>query len=239
MLTRPVEISAGTLAWAARSARLGEPHIAVAPPARLVPEGAAAAEARAELARLGALDRRGRLDVDLAAALGVLCAPRVEHYGWLDRDGVVLGVVVAAVGRGAVAAVRDGEVVRLRGARPDELAEALVAHLPDVPPARGRAVSVALEDARRSAGGRPVSPEVDFAQRVAALPTTGGGQLYAAVRDGAGRRQAALRPLRYADTIYGRWLNETSPDGARALIAPANPRNLVDRLTRMRRGLLR
>jgi hypothetical protein len=76
----------------------------------------------------------------------------------------------------------------------------------------------------------------------AQLPTTGGGQLYVAVRDGLGRRRgdraaAALRRHR-----NGRWLNHMTALGGgdhRILIAPASHRDLVTWLQEMYNSLSR
>jgi hypothetical protein len=88
---------------------------------------------------------------------------------------------------------------------------------------------------------RPAPAEVRIAQQVISQPTTGGGELYVAVRDRMGRRRGVQEPLRYADTATGRWLNYMVPGGEeeRVLIAPATRQDLTARLQEMHRNLSR
>jgi hypothetical protein len=91
-------------------------------------------------------------------------------------------------------------------------------------------------------GMRPAPPEVRIVQQIMSQPTTGGGELYVAIRDRMGRRRSVRDPLRYADTENGRWLNHTSTtaDGEpRVLVAPATRADLVARLQEMHRTLSR
>lgn len=79
-------------------------------------------------------------------------------------------------------------------------------------------------------------------QQIMSQPTTGGGELYVAVRDRMGRRKPVTDPLRYADTENGRWLNysTTTGDGdERVLVAPATRADLAARLQEMHRTLMR
>ena len=59
--------------------------------------------------RLGLLDNRGRLDVEVAASLAVLCRAGAEFYGWINEGDKTKGVLAAAIGREAVLAIRDGD----------------------------------------------------------------------------------------------------------------------------------
>jgi hypothetical protein len=98
---------------------------------------------------------------------------------------------------------------------------------------------------QRSAAGvgtRPPPPAVRIVQQVMAQPTTGGGELYVAIRDRMGRRRPVQDPLRYADTETGRWLNymTAARDGdQRILVAPATRADLTSRLEEMHRTLSR
>jgi len=251
VLDRPLTLSASALARTVNAENIGELHITLAPTAGWRPraeEQAADATARAEIARHGGIDRRGRLDADLAATFRLLCSPQVEFYGWLNEGDRTIGVLVAAIGRDTVLAIRDGETVHLAQAQPERLPEVLVAQTPDIPPGRGHTLTVALADlapppsARLSVGVRPRTgpPEVQQALRLAELPTTGGGELYTAVRDSSGRRHSSPNPVRYADTVHGRWLNVTLPGNEpRVVIAPADRRSLVSRLNDLHAALMK
>lgn len=249
MLDRPVTLPVSTLARTIRANNLGELHITLAPTTSWAPreaEQAADDQARAEIARLGLIDRRGRLDADLEASLTLLCKPRAEFYGWINEGDNTIGVLAAATGRDAILAVRNGDTAYLTQAEPERLPELLVAQTPEVAPARGQAITVALADMRQAPTGRMTvgvgtrqgSAESRLAERIMETPTTGGGQLYTAVRDSMGRRLSVDHPLRYADTIHGRWLNLTvAGSEPRVIIAPADRRALVGRLHDMHVGL--
>jgi hypothetical protein len=231
-----------------RSANLGELHITLAPTAVWTPsenDHAADVKARDEIARLGGIDRRGRLDIDLEATLSLLCKPRAEFYGWLNYDHATIAVLVAASGRDAVLAIRTGDTVSLTQAQPEHLPELLIAQAPDVPPARGHTITVTLADLKPDTsqvsvgvGARHGKPEVRMAQQIMETPTTGGGQLFTAVRDSMGRRHRVTHPLRYIDTVHGRWINVTLPgQERRVFLAPADRRAVVGRLHDMHVGL--
>jgi ESX secretion-associated protein EspG len=255
VLPKPLTLPAETLARLVALEQLGELHITLKPMAVWRPrdvEHETETRVRAEFAGMGLFDRRGRLDVELVASLAVLCRPGVEFYGWINDGEKTVGVLAAAIGREAILAVRDGDSVSLRQIRPESLADELVGQTAEVRPGRGEAFSLLQSDALASVGGRrateagvgsrPASAEVRLAQKIAELPTTGGGQLYVAVRDGVGRRRATEQPLRYADTVHGRWLNHMTDAGngeRRVLIAPASRRDLVIRLQELHRSLPR
>lgn len=237
-LVLPVDALTRLVSWEVG----GELHPALAPaplwrPPAAEDEGDRAA--RAHLAEQGLLGRGGRVDVEVAAALAVLCRPRVEFYGWLDDRVRTVGVLAGAIGREAVVAVRDGDAVTLRQARFKRLPETLVARIPKAPPGRGDRAR-----ARRSelVASGPAGAQARLVQRVARLPVVGSGELHVAVRDELGRRRRAPHPLRYADTAHGRWLNEVAPlpDGdAEVEVVPAAGQELAARLRRMHLALTR
>lgn len=255
VLPKPLTLPAEALVRLVALENLGELHVTLKPagvwrPRQLEHEEETAA--RAAFARMGLFDRRGLLDVEVVASLAVLCRPGAEFYGWITRGDHTVAVLAAAIGREAILAIRDGDSVSLSQIRPETLPEALVAQTADVPPGRGETFSLMQTDALASVGGRqrteagvgtrPASTEVRLAQKIAELPTTGGGQLSVALRDSLGRRRASPHPLRFADTTAGRWLNLMTPAGPnenRILIAPASRRDLVIRLQEMHRALSR
>jgi hypothetical protein len=254
VLSQPLTLDADALARLVRLENLGELHITLRALGLWRPraeEQAVEAETRDMFQRLGLLDSRGRLDVDVAATLAVLCRAGAEFYGWINEDDRTRAVLTAAIGREAVLAIRDGDDVMINQIHPEALPQVLVAQIPDLPPARGDAINVMRSEAASAVGGRhrteagvgsrPAPREVRAVQQIASLPTTGGGELYVAVRDRAARRRGATYPLRYADTVTGRWLNHMSDAGGgeqRVLVAPATKADLVERLREMHRALL-
>jgi len=202
VLEKPLKLHVEALVRLVRMENLGELHNTLKPPAvwrRKEDQDRIEVEARKEFMRLGLLDNRGRVDVEVAAALAVLTRAGAEFYGWINEGDTTKGVLAGAIGREALLAVRDGQMVSITQIRPETLPQVLVNRTPDVPPARGEAVNVLRSDVLASAGGRqrtaagvglrPAPPEVRIVQQVMAQPTTGGGELYVAVRDRMGRRR--------------------------------------------------
>jgi hypothetical protein len=255
MLEKPLKLHVEALARLVRMENLGDLHVTLKPQAvwrRKADQELLEVEARKEFMRLGLLDNRGRVEVEVAASLAVLTRAGAEFYGWVNVGDETKGVLSAAIGREAILAVRRGAEVTVTQIRPEALPMALVNQTPDVPPSRGEAVNVLRSEVLASAGGRqrtaagvgmrPAPPEVRIVQQIMAQPTTGGGELYVAIRDRMGRRKPVRDPLRYADTENGRWLNytTTTSDGdERVLVAPATRADLAARLQEMHRNLSR
>lgn len=256
MLEKPLTLHVEALGRLVRMDNLGDLHVTLKPQAvwrRKSDQELIEVEARKEFMRLGLLDNRGRVDVEVSASLAVLCRAGAEFYGWIKADGKTKGVLSGAIGREAVLAVRDGSMVTVTQIRPETLPMALVNQTADVAPSRGEAVNVLRSEMLASAGGRqrrtaggvgmrPPPPQVRIVQQIMAQPTTGGGELFVAVRDRMGRRKSVPDPLRYADTENGRWLNHTThtSDGeVRILVAPATRADLAARLQEMHRNLSR
>jgi hypothetical protein len=255
MLEKPLKLHVEALTRLVRMENLGDLHVAIRGLAvwrRKSDQDLLEVEARKEFMRLGLLDNRGRVDVEVAASLAVLTRAGAEFYGWINTGDQTKGVLAGATGREAILAVRRGDEVTVTQIRPETLPVALVNQTPDVPPSRGEAVNVLPSEVLASSGGRqrtaagvgmrPAPPEVRIVQQIMSQPTTGGGELYVAIRDRMGRRKPVQNPLRYADTENGRWLNYTSntADGEpRVLVAPATRADLVARLQEMHRNLSR
>lgn len=252
VLPRPLTLHSDLLARLVRIERLGELHLALAPSARWLPKdiGRNADQlARAEFARLGLMDRRGRLDAEVEATFAVLCRARLEYFGWLHDGETTIGVLSAAIGREAVLAIRHGMEVVLTQNHPDRLAEALVDQAPDLRPGRVQPLMVREADLMAAPGGRVRSPsgvgsrsasfEVRQIQQIARYPLIGSGELHVAVRDSLGRRTVVRDPLRYADTTIGRvftMIVDVAGD-RRIRVASATKADLVDRLHELRCGL--
>lgn len=255
MLEKPLKLHVEALVRLVRMENLGELHVTLKPQAvwrRKSDQDLLEVESRKEFMRLGLLDNRGRIDVEVAASLAVLTRAGAEFYGWINEGDNTKGVLAGAIGREAVLAIRDGATVTVSQIRPETLPMALVSQTPDVRPSRGEAVNVLRSEMLATVGGRqrtaagvgmrPAPPEVRILQQIIAQPTTGGGELYVAVRDRMGRRKPVQDPLRYADTENGRWLNQTTTtrDGEqRILVAPATRSDLAARLQDMHRQLSR
>jgi len=205
--------------------RIGELHVSLAP----APVWRDDEPVQGELAG-SALDR------DLLASLAVLCEPSVAFYGWLTHAGATVSVLSASIGRTALLAVRDGDLVRVRTIGSRNLVSALVSQLPDVAPGRCAPMTVSLADLRatdrrgrqRAPDGvvsRRARPEVLRAKELLQLPTTGSGELYAGDQP----------PLCYVDTVDGRYI-VTSLDDDTVRVAPGSVSGLVSQLDGLRLG---
>jgi hypothetical protein len=254
VLPAPVSVEVATLARVVRRAGLGELHVVLEPAAAWRPrvaEQVADDVAWEACARLSWLDRRGELDVEVTAALRVLCQAGVEFYGWIDDGERTRGVLCAAIGRKAMLVVRDGNSVWLSRTREATLAEVLAAQTPDVRAGRGQAfrapraevAATSPKDGRAitatGTGRLLASPEARQIRRLAELPTMGGGELRVAVRDHLGRRRVAPQALHYVDTVQGRYLalSEVAGGEQYVLVIPATRADLATRLREQRRRL--
>ncbi|WP_257721471.1 ESX secretion-associated protein EspG [Kibdelosporangium phytohabitans] len=199
-------------------------------------------QARDECARLGWLDHRGHLDVDVASALRVLCLASTEVYGWITVGRTTTGVLACSNGRQALLAIRHEPWVSLCSIKPGALTRSAIAQAPDVPTGPGKPIQVRRSDALAFDGGRPhahggvavrpVPLEVRRLTRIADLQRTGAGEFHVAVRDAIGRRRSSADPVGYVDTVAGRYVTVTATvDGEAAmLLAPTSHRDLVTRL---------
>jgi hypothetical protein len=204
---------------------------------------------REECARLGWLDQRGRLDVDVAAALAVLCRPTTEFFGWVTVEETKAGVLAGAIGRLALVAVHMDGWVSMRSTRLESLAQMLVAQIPNIAAGQSRPFTVRRSDLLAFGGNqqpahggvavRPVPWEVRQLHHIAGAPRAGAGEFYVAIRDGVGRRQVIADPICCVDTAAGRYVTVTTVVGGEAemLVAPANSRDLVARLHEARSSL--
>lgn len=257
----PMQISAETLSGAAAVENLGDVHFTMAATPMWRDEEATREHAQATMAnlnRLGLADRRG-LDPDFRDTVLTLARPAQEFTAIFVQDDEVVHALAACTGNDALIAVRRGDVVDLRPARRDLLAEALVHVLPHLPAARGRAVNVPEADVnpqqappsrhRRDEGfgglqrreDAQSNPDVAHLHRILAQEKIGGGQLFAGVRDRGGRPRTSPFPLSFMDTPDGRWMNQTTTTrtGEKWIIAaPANNDLLITRLYEMQQSLL-
>ncbi|MFL6141555.1 MAG: ESX secretion-associated protein EspG [Labedaea sp.] len=249
VLPGPARLSVEALTWLLAGEGIGELHRVLAPAAVWQPADevdAVRVAARAEITALGWFDRRQRLDVEVAASLAVLCRATTEFYGWINHDEATIGVLAGAIGGQALLAVRDTDRMWLKPTAWPRLAAALVGQTAEVPAGRGQPVTVTQAEILGAVRGQRLteaavqvtraSGAAQWVRRLVALPTTGSGELYAAVRDGMGRHRISA-PIPYADTSEGRYV--TVRTGAQVLVVPANRANLVARLTEAHRTLAR
>ncbi|TCP57379.1 ESAT-6 protein secretion system EspG family protein [Tamaricihabitans halophyticus] len=209
-----------------------------------------------ELHQLGLLDGT-RLQPDFQDTLGLLANARVEFFGWVQHEQSNFAVLAASVGKEALLATRTGEQVWLKPGKvenPGELAGQLVTLLPKVNPADIRPFAVNEADlasvgATANQGSlldRPRSAqaiELRQLEDLFKLRRSGGGALYAAIRDQQGNRHQVEDKLDYIDTVNGRVLSFFTGDGqARARktrtlnIAPGSPKWLSDKLATLPSG---
>lgn len=235
-----MRLPVNTLARLLRHERIGELPEVLAPAAVWQPRDeaeTAQASAYEEAQRLGWLDRRRKLDIDVTMSLKVLCRANIEYYGWIGQR----GILAAATGREAILAIKDSDEISLRQAKARKLPEALVGQLPEVDPGSGTPVSVRLTDLRAAAQQRkPGTTSIREVLKVMAQPSSGGGELWVAVRDSIGRRTEIAHPLRYVDTDWGRFLNLATVSSGGELwltVAPATPSELVTRLRNLERSV--
>jgi hypothetical protein len=202
--------------------------------------------ARDELARHHLVDRRGRLDPALDDAIAVLVRPEREHYGWINTsvDGEPHEVGLLAVAAYKVALVlaysSAAERVVLARVPPSRLTDAFVEQLPSAPPAEGEPVSMryadyltATEETDEFVSFRTRrDPAAQELRAILALPRSGAGNLYTAIRDHMGTRVRGQRPVNYIDTPKGRWLTVLSGDGDQVMATamPATPRVIAEHL---------
>jgi hypothetical protein len=252
VLPGPARLSVDALTWLLESEGIGELHRVLAPTAVWRPTDemdAGRIAARTEISGFGWYDRRSRLDVEVAAALTVLCRATTEFYGWINHGEATIGVLAGAIGGQALLAVRDGERVWLKPTGWPRLAAALISQTADVPAGRGQPLTVARSDVLGAVRGQRLTEAavqvtratvaVQRVRQIMALPTTGGGELYAAVRDGLGRYTISP-PVSYADTTDGRYVTiTTGTQHQQVLVAPATRADLVARLTELHRSLTR
>jgi EspG family len=215
-------------------------------------EGRQEADRRAlgELSALG-LAANGHVRPELRATIQALTRPDVEFYGWVGTPQQMVGMLVAARGGVAVLAVAHGQGVTLCPVRPDGLAEALIDHLPVMPPAQGRSINVLESDLTGSgrhsqedgfAGFAAVgeSADVRMMKALMAQPPLGGGQLHVAARGRDGRRHTCPAPITYVDVPEGRWLTQVTTNGSGqnwVIATPATSQLLVAKLYEMYRAL--
>ncbi|NIH86330.1 ESX secretion-associated protein EspG [Amycolatopsis granulosa] len=194
---------------------------------RLIDEGINAA-----LTEHGLMGPRG-MDREFAAVIESIARPHVEFYGWFegtfpDRPSNFTVFTGSGPGGGFVLArfIEENGVLLLPE-RPERVLPAFIEQIPPAPPGgsarlvapksevlgHGRARDEGPSSIMQAAPGRAVQSPAAEIKRILAAPRTGGGSLYAAVRNRAGVRRRCARPLNFIDIAEGRWLMEERPGG--------------------------
>lgn len=180
--------------------------------------------AQAELRRLGWVDQRGRVDLDVLDNLQLLGHPLIEYGALFQLDGLRYGVAITAVGDNAVLARSDGSMIQLAFLRDQFLPGILLRQLPEVSPATVPAVNVRRADVSATDtfghDGRAL-------RQITEQELLSAGELYVSARDRYGRHRVSP-VIRYLDYPIGRVLVVVSHDYLS--IAPASRELLLARL---------
>lgn len=206
-----------------------------------------------ELNRAGLFDPARGVHPDLLDTFRVLARPAVEFFGWIgDRQRPKpMSALATAAGNEGVLAVLNGSALALHPVRPDALADALVAQLPDAPPGYGQSITVPAADIDGGGSrgvdeefsvfaGQQRNPAVRQLKRVVTQPRACAAQFYVAVRDELGRRRRCPFPLNVIDTDTGRWfVHRQHAAGGQVWLtaAPATPQTVAAKLYEMRHAL--
>lgn len=245
---RAVEISVSPLFSLLQMENLGEPHTILAGGERYVSPRFVESErvVRQELADAGLGDKQDYLE--FLDVVNVVQRASAEFYGWVIGSGQDYGLLVASRGRQAVSVLRLGETLRFERRDLDQMAEALVWSLPEVPVGRGEAISVGHAEfhSRARAPGsvmrRASSARPEAARRLDTLlsaPRLHVTKIYAAKRDAGGNRQRSERWLTVLDLVDGRWVLSVTEARREKWIsaAPGSPQHVGDRLAELARSI--
>lgn len=187
--------------------------------------------AQAEIARLGWIDRYGRLEGAVLDQLHLLAHASLEYGAVFEIGGRQRRVAVVGAGNDGVLIRRDGPMINFSILQDELLPEILLGQLPHVPPAALPAANLRRAD---------INADETSSQDRRALRAfrdqelRGAGELYVGVRDRFGH-QLISPPVRYQDYPIGRILVVLS-DGYLS-IAPASRRLLLDRLHEARAAI--
>lgn len=210
----------------------------------------------------GLLERHGlaqgrQVHPDFARSLRLIAEAGTEYYAFFNQadSDATRSVLVSVAGDEAlrVVATPDKRFV-LEPVRADEAPQALIAALPEIGPGRGGVISIpadAMNDKPMNAvhdqGGasflqpsRPApdahSVQVRQLRKIMGEQRLGGGQVFAARRDGAGRKRRCTVPLAYSDTVTGRyqWRRSSGSGGVPWLtVQPADVTSMTGALRQL------
>lgn len=184
---------------------------------------------------------------ELADTLGALAHPTVEaDLRMITGPDQQVRVLACASNLVGVVAVPGADTMDLLPARPDELAQALLAHVPEHQRAAGNAVTIPAElvhgDGLRAdtglvrlqrAGLR--DDEARQVRRLLAGSVVRRFKIGSAARDRLGRRHRTRAVVSVLDTVHGR-IQIRHQDNNRLLLAPTDKQRLTGEVTRLIRA---
>ncbi|MGH3951327.1 MAG: ESX secretion-associated protein EspG [Pseudonocardiaceae bacterium] len=197
--------------------------------------------ARKELTGSGLMDGT-RIGDDFLETLTVMQRATVEYYTFAGIERRSITVRTAAMGRDAVLVVSGGGIIELEPIPVDRMAQCLVEALPDAPAARVHSMACDETDLKGILNDKwlPSSNSVRDAKRMKRwleAERINAGQLYAAVRDGSGSRNATSVPVpTWIDTEEGRILFSVDGNGWVNLVG-AGPAAIADKLRALEQSL--
>ncbi|MGH3516615.1 MAG: ESX secretion-associated protein EspG [Haloechinothrix sp.] len=221
MLRHQVSIGMETFKTVLDKENLGEPHPTLVGGERWYPadeQRTRDQRAFAELHRLGLVDG-GRVSDDFADTLAVLQRAAVEFYTFATVEGVRVTARTAAIGRDAVLIIARDAMIDLYPIPAEQLAIQLATAMPVVPAAQAHSMTCAAADLKAIQAGKTLAltNSVKDAKRMTRwleMERSNVGQLFAAVRDGAGSRRATAAPVpSWIDTESGRILLSPATHG--------------------------
>ncbi|MDV6012560.1 ESX secretion-associated protein EspG [Haloechinothrix sp. LS1_15] len=218
MITRPVTISLETYATLLDKENLGDPHTTLVGGSRWYPpEVRQQRDVRVlrELTDQG-LTSGNRASDDFRDTLVTMQRPAVEYYTIASIDGTTTTIRAAAHGRDALLITSHGEQIEIAPIPAEQMGARLAAALPTVPAARVHSMSCDPADLDAAEKGEAFgsdasSRDAKRMKRFLDQDRSAAGQLYAAIRDGHGRRYVNRTPVPF-------WLDTT--EAGRALLSP-------------------
>ncbi|MDV6013720.1 ESX secretion-associated protein EspG [Haloechinothrix sp. LS1_15] len=244
MITRPVTISLETYATLLDKENLGEPHVTLLGGDRWYPpEAARERDVRVlrELAEQG-LTSGNRASDDFRDTLVTMQRPAVEYYTIASIGESTKTVRTVSHGRDALLIIQEGQRIDISPIPAEQLGVRLVTALPETPAARIHSTNCATADLDAAEKGEAFgsdasSRDAKRMKRFLDQDRSAAGQLYAAIRDGHGRRYVNRTPVPcWIDTNSGRALLSVSEGGWVTLVS-GDSMTLAGKLTELEQQL--
>lgn len=214
MIRQEVSISLETYTTVIERENLGEAHPTLSGGEMWYPDDAAREKngrVFEQLREQGLLVSGNRLSDDFLETLTVMQRAAVEYYTFASVEGNRATARTAALGRDAVLVVFNGTSIHIEPIPVEQLGVRLAAALPEMPPARLHSISCDVNDLKAAKADKqlPSTPSARDAKRMKRyleLDRISTGQLFAAIRDGYGRKATTAPVPCWIDTENGRTL---------------------------------